>query len=142
MDDYYRDRCRHGGILLLPFLQFWMCKQVRSNQYRLPGRPSNSRGPNAIEGDLTEEELRQNRTNQDEDNLRAKFRDGEYYASRDYNLEDIEVPLLSFGNWSNLVIRLRGSVEGYMLTSSRYKFLRIGSGRQDLPFYLEPEVEV
>lgn len=142
MADYYRDRCRHGGILLLPFLQFWMGKQVRSNQYGLPDRISNGRGPNTIEGDLDEEELARNRADQDIDNLKASFRDDEYYASRDYNLEDIEVPLLSFGNWSNLVIHLRGNVEGYMLAGSRFKFLRIGSGRHDLPFYSEPEIEI
>ncbi|KAH6619051.1 Alpha/Beta hydrolase protein [Boeremia exigua] len=142
MADYYRDRCRHGGILLEPFLQFWMGKQVRSNQYGLAGRSIIGRGPNTIEGDLNEVELKQNRADQDEDNLGAFFRDDEYYASREYNLEDIEVPLLSFGNWSNLVIHLRGNVEGYMLAGSRYKFLRIGSGRHDLPFYSEPEVQM
>ncbi|PSN64649.1 alpha/beta-hydrolase [Corynespora cassiicola Philippines] len=141
MADYYRDRCRHGGIVLEPFLQFWMGKQARSNQYGLPGRSKNQRGPDTIEGDLSEEELKQNRADQDIDNLHAFFRDDEYYASRDYNLEDIEVPLLSFGNWSNLVIHLRGNIEGYMLAGSRHKFLRVGSGRHDLPFYAEPEIE-
>ncbi|EOA89723.1 hypothetical protein ACJQWK_02546 [Exserohilum turcicum] len=142
MADYYRDRCRHGGILLLPFLQFWMGRQVGANQYGRPGRSTDGRGPNTIEGDLSEEELKQNRADQDEDNLKAFFRDDEYYASRDYNLEDIEAPLLSFGNWSNLVIHLRGNIEGYMLAGSRHKFLRLGSGRHDLPFYSEAEVEV
>ncbi|KAI8938467.1 hypothetical protein NX059_004359 [Plenodomus lindquistii] len=141
MADYYRDRCRHGGIMLLPFLQFWMGKQVRSNQYGLPGRDKNGRGPNTIEGDLSEEELLKNRADQDVDNLSAFFRDDEYFASRDYSLEDIEVPLLSFGNWSNLVVHLRGNIEGYMHAGSRYKFLRVGSGRHDLPFYSDVEVE-
>ncbi|KAF2014095.1 alpha/beta-hydrolase [Aaosphaeria arxii CBS 175.79] len=91
-------------------------------------------------GNLSEGELRQNRTDQDVDNLQAFFRDDGYFASRDYNLEDIEVPLLSFGNWSNLVVHLRGNIEGYMLAGSRYKFLRVGSGRHDLPFFSEVEV--
>ncbi|KAH7384679.1 Alpha/Beta hydrolase protein [Pyrenochaeta sp. MPI-SDFR-AT-0127] len=141
MADYYRDRCRHGGIMLLPFLQFWMGKQVRSNQYGLADRSKNGRGPNTIEGDLSEEELQKNRADQDVDNLHAFFRDDEYFASRDYNLGDIEVPLLSFGNWSNLVVHLRGNIEGYMLAGSQHKFLRVGSGRHDLPFYSDVEVQ-
>lgn len=141
MADYYRDRCRHGGIMLLPFLQFWMGKQVRSNQYGLADRSKNGRGPDTIEGNLSADELLKNRTDQDVDNLDAFFHDNEYFASRDYNLEDIEVPLLSFGNWSNLVVHLRGNIEGYMLAGSPYKFLRVGSGRHDLPFYSDIEVE-
>ncbi|KAF2826730.1 X-Pro dipeptidyl-peptidase protein [Ophiobolus disseminans] len=113
-----------------------MGKQVRSNQYGLAGRSKNDGGPETIEGNLSEEELRANRTDQDIDNLKAAFRDDEYYASRDYNLEDVEVPLLSFGN----LVHLRGNVEGYMLAGSRYKFLRMRSGRHDLPFYSQVEV--
>ncbi|KAK2596301.1 hypothetical protein N8I77_013197 [Diaporthe amygdali] len=141
MADYYRDRCRHGGILLEPFLQFWMGKHARLNQYGFPGRSKIQRGPDTIEGDLSAEELKENRADQDIDNLHAFFRDDEYYASRDYNLEDIEVPVLSFGNWSNIVVHLRGNIEGYKLAGSRYKFLRIGSGRHDLPFYSDTEIE-
>lgn len=142
MADYYRDRCRHGGILTLPFLKFWVTRQVRSNQYGLPNRSKNQRGPDTIEGDLTEEELLANRKDQDIENVHSFFRDDEYYASRDYNLEDIKVPLLSVGNWGNIVVHLRGNIEGYMHTGSRYKFLRLGTGRHDLPFYAKAEVEL
>jgi hypothetical protein len=50
------------------------------NQY---GRPRKQGGafPETIEGRL------------------SKFRDGEYYSSKEYNLEDIEVPILSVANW-------------------------------------------
>ncbi len=142
MADYYRDRCRHGGILTLPFLQFWVNRQVKSNQYGLPNRSKNQRGPDTIEGDLSQEELDQNRRDQDVDNVGVFFRDEEYYASREYALEDIEVPLLSVGNWGNIVVHLRGNVEGYVNAGSRYKFLRLIIGRHDLPFYSDEEVEV
>lgn len=142
MADYYRDRCRHGGILTLPFLQFWTNRQVKSNQYGLPNRSKNQRGPDTIEGDLSQEELDQNRRDQAVDNINVFFRDEEYYASREYNLEDIEVPLLSVGNWGNIVVHLRGNVEGYVNAGSRYKFLRLIVGRHDLPFYSDQEVDV
>lgn len=111
MADYYRDRCRHGGILTAPFLKFWFNRQVKSNQYGLPNRSKNQRGPDTIEGDLSEEELETSRRDQLVDNSNNFFRDDEYYASRDYNLEDIEVPLLSVGNLGNIVVHLRGNVE-------------------------------
>ncbi|KAJ0419695.1 Alpha/Beta hydrolase protein [Aspergillus carlsbadensis] len=142
MADYYKDRCRHGGILTAKFLKFWHDRQVKSNQYGLPGREKNQRGPNTIEGDLPQEELDQNRHDQDVENALHFFRDEEYYASRDYNLEDIEVPLLSVGNLGNIVVHLRGNVEGYINAGSEFKFLRLGVGRHDLPFYADEEVEI
>ncbi|TIA12717.1 alpha/beta-hydrolase [Aureobasidium pullulans] len=142
MADYYRDRCRHGGILTAPFLKFWFNRQVKSNQYGLPNRSKNQRGPDTIEGDLSEEELETNRRDQLVDNSNNFFRDDEYYASRDYNLEDIEVPLLSVGNLGNIVVHLRGNVEGFVQAGSQYKFLRLGSGRHDLPFYNDADVEL
>ncbi|KAL4861946.1 hypothetical protein BDV12DRAFT_190750 [Aspergillus spectabilis] len=124
-------RCRHGGILTARFLKFWHDRQVKSNQYGLPGREKNQRGPDTIEGDLTQEELDQDRHDQDVENALHFFRDEEYYASRDYNLEDIEVPLLSVGNLGNIVVHLRGNVEGYINAGSEFKFLRLGTkGKQ------------
>jgi predicted acyl esterase len=142
MADYYRDRCRHGGILTAPFLKFWMERQVKSNLYGLPGRAERNWGPDTLEGDLSTEEIQANLRDQAVDNANALFRDDEYYASREYSLEDIEVPLLSVGNWGNIVVHLRGNIEGFMHAGSRYKFLRMVAGRHDLPFYSDEEVAV
>jgi predicted acyl esterase len=142
MADYYKDRCRHGGILTARFLKFWHDRQVKSNQYGLAGKSKNQRGPDTIEGDLSQEELDSNRHDQDIEAAQHFFRDEEYFASRDYNLEDIEVPLLSVGNLGNIVVHLRGNVEGYINAGSALKFLRLGVGRHDLPFYADQEVEV
>lgn len=38
MSEYYRDRCRHGGILSNAFIDFWWNRQVVNNQYGLAGR--------------------------------------------------------------------------------------------------------
>lgn len=45
MSDYYRDRCRHGGILSNGFIKFWWNRQVITNQYGRPGRAASNWGP-------------------------------------------------------------------------------------------------
>ncbi|KAL1965786.1 hypothetical protein VTN77DRAFT_5107 [Rasamsonia byssochlamydoides] len=142
MSDYYRDRCRHGGILSNAFIDFWWNRQVVSNQYGRPGRAARNWGPDTIEGDLSEEELERNRRDQNVDNANNRFRDDLYYASKEYSLEDIQVPLLSVANWGGILLHLRGNVEGYTHAGSKLKYLRFITGRHDLPFYYKEEVEV
>ncbi|KAJ5414637.1 hypothetical protein N7509_001264 [Penicillium cosmopolitanum] len=121
MSDYYRDRCRHGGILANSFIKFWWDRQV---------------------GDLSEEELIQNRQDQTIDNAENKFRDDLYYASKEYSMSDIQVPLLSVANWGGILLHLRGNVEGWTQAGSELKYLRFIAGRHDLPFYYSEEVEI
>ncbi|KAM0435869.1 hypothetical protein ACHAPT_002760 [Fusarium lateritium] len=142
MSDYYRDRCRHGGILSNGFIKFWWNRQVITNQYGRPGRSSRNWGPDTIEGDLPEEELEANRQDQTKDNLKNRFRDEPYYASKEYDMGDIEVPLLSVGNWGGILLHLRGNIEGYTHAGSKFKYLRMITGRHDLPFYYEEEVNL
>lgn len=151
MSDYYRDRCRHGGILSNRFIGFWWNRQVLVNQYGLGGRSKLTfppDGPGArgqedtIEGDLPEDALVANRRNQTEDNEANSFRDDDYYSSKEYNLEDIEVPLLSVANWGGILLHLRGNVQGYLHAGSKFKYLRFITGRHDLPFYYHDEVEL
>jgi predicted acyl esterase len=70
------------------------------------------------------------------------FLDDEYYSSRDYDMRDIKVPLLSVGNWGGMLLHLRGNVEGYMNAGSELKYLRFLTGRHDLPFYTPENVEI
>ncbi|KAH7014593.1 X-Pro dipeptidyl-peptidase protein [Microdochium trichocladiopsis] len=142
MSDYYRDRCRHGGILSDGFIRFWWNRQVITNQYGRPGRNANKWGPDTIEGDLPEEELAANRQDQTIDNAQNRFRDDAYYASKEYDMGDIQVPLLSVGNWGGILLHLRGNIEGYVHAGSRFKYLRMITGRHDLPFYYKEEVEI
>lgn len=37
MSDYYRDRCRHGGILSNTFIRFWWNRQVSRDRLVAPG---------------------------------------------------------------------------------------------------------
>ncbi|KAF9766044.1 hypothetical protein IL306_001583 [Fusarium sp. DS 682] len=142
MSDYYRDRCRHGGILSNAFIKFWWNRQVITNQYGRPGRNARNWGPDTIEGDLPEDELEANRQDQTIDNQVNRFRDEAYYASKEYDMGDIEVPLLSVGNWGGILLHLRGNIEGYIHAGSKFKYLRLITGRHDLPFYYEEEVEI
>ncbi|CAM1508472.1 Fc.00g053200.m01.CDS01 [Cosmosporella sp. VM-42] len=151
MSDYYRDRCRHGGILSNTFIDFWWNRQVLVNQYgkagrsklKFPAEGTGARGQeDTIEGDLSDDVLVQNRRDQTEDNESNKFRDDDYYMSKDYRLEDIEVPLLSVANWGGILLHLRGNVEGYTHAGSKFKYLRFLTGRHDLPFYYHEEVEI
>jgi predicted acyl esterase len=151
MSDYYRDRCQHGGILANKFIGFWWTRQVLVNQYGKAGRSKLTfppDGPGArgqldtIEGDLSEDVLVSNRQDQTIDNATYKFRDQDYYASKEFRLEDIEVPLLSVANWGGILLHLRGNVEGYTWAGSKFKYLRFITGRHDLPFYYKEEVEL
>jgi predicted acyl esterase len=142
MSDYYRDRCRHGGILSNMFIRFWWNRQVITNQYGRPGRKASNWGPDTIEGDLSDEERAQNRRDQNDDNLANRFRDDEYYASKEYDMGDIKVPLLSVANWGGILLHLRGNVEGFVQAGSELKYLRFITGRHDLPFYYDEEVEI
>jgi hypothetical protein len=72
---------------------------VVSNQYGLAGRAARNWGPDTLEGELGDEELKANRRNQPEDTAAHKFRDEEYYRTKDFNLAYVEVPLLSVANW-------------------------------------------
>lgn len=102
--DYYRDLCRQGGILLNIFIDFWWVK-VGENQHGKPNKGG--------ECTLTEEELGKNRRDQTQDNRTYRFRDQEYYASKEYDLGDVQVPLLSVGNWGGITLHLRGNIEDY-----------------------------
>lgn len=142
MSDYYRDRCRHGGILSNKFISFWWNRQVITNQYGRPGRLAANWGPDTIEGDLPDSERESNRQDQTLDTANFRFRDEEYFASKEYDMADIEVPLLSVGNWGGILLHLRGNIEGYTHAGSEFKYLRMITGRHDLPFYYKEEVEI
>jgi predicted acyl esterase len=91
---------------------------------------------------LSADELAANRNEQPHDNQVNRFRDDPYYASKEYDMGDITVPLLSVGNWGGILLHLRGNMEGFTHAGSRFKYLRMITGRHDLPFYYKEEVEI
>lgn len=128
--DPYSESLRHGGILSTKFFAGWYARQVAPNQYGLPGRASRNWGPDTIEGDLSTEELEENRhkTAWEE----QKYRDDKEMAPLNFNLEDVTVPLLSVANLGGICLHLRGNVLGYLWAGSEFKYLRFIVGRHDL----------
>ncbi|KAH7134858.1 Alpha/Beta hydrolase protein [Dendryphion nanum] len=142
MSDYYRDRVRHGGILSDKFIKFWWENAVQPDQYGKPGRAAQKWGLDTLDGDLDETTLIANRRNQMLDTASYRFLDEEYYAGRNFEVENIEVPLLSVANWGGILLHLRGNVLGWMRASSPYKFLHFIVGRHDLPFYYDQSAKL
>jgi predicted acyl esterase len=91
---------------------------------------------------ISADELAANRHDQNIDSLNNKFRDDPYYASKEYHMGDIKVPLLSVANWGGIGLHLRGNVQGWTWAGSDLKYLRFITGRHDLPFYYKQEAEL
>lgn len=141
--DLYRDASRHGGIQSSGGLDMVWKRQIASNQYGLPGRQARNWGDDTIEGSLTVPELSANSVPGLIESLRKhKFRDDPPFAGVNFNLEDIQVPVLSVANWGGILLHLRGNVEGFIHAGSEFKYLRFIVGRHDLPFYDSEEVEI
>ncbi|KDE07386.1 hypothetical protein MVLG_02426 [Microbotryum lychnidis-dioicae p1A1 Lamole] len=152
MTDYYRDRCRQGGILSNGFIKTWWFNQVVTMQYGNPekrprgwgpfGPPGPPLGPECIEGELSDEEREANRHDQTIDNRKNRYLDEEYYRSRTYDLGDIDVPTLSVANLGGNTLHLRGNVVGYLEAGTKNKWLWFIAGRHDLPFFLPNYVQL
>jgi hypothetical protein len=85
---------------------------------------------------ISPEQLEKLRADQTIDNRNNSFLDDPYYASRTYELGDIEVPVLSVANLGGNTLHLRGNVMGYLEAGTPNKWLWFISGRHDLPFFL------
>lgn len=107
--DGYRDFLRHGGISNGDFIKMWGAQLVRT----------------AHKGSDTVNVY---------DRLLEHPLDDDSYGFRP-DLSKIVTPLLSVGNWGNLMLHLRGNVEGFLCASSEHKWLRIITGGHVLPFY-------
>jgi predicted acyl esterase len=136
VSDFYREIGHHGGIFCT-FAGGWYQNQVVSVQHGLG--PNGYRSP--MTGDwvsgpttLRPEELGNRRQNIVEDYLSNKLASDDYWASRNPDLSDVDVPLLSAANWGHS-LHLRGNVEGYLGASSDQKWLEIHGGTHWTKFY-------
>jgi predicted acyl esterase len=124
--DYYRDLCRHGGILC-DFLQNWFERQVTSVQYGLGAKgPKSVVTGEPVAGDetLSPEQLKKNRADVGGEVKRRIF-DDEYYRAHTGEVEKIDVPLLSAGNWGGQGLHPRGNFEGFLRAGSKQKWLEV-----------------
>jgi predicted acyl esterase len=134
--DYYRELCRHGGILS-DFLNSWHPRQVASVQHGVGSRGAKS----AVTGELVagpdtlpEAELTKNRADTPGEAKRHRFCD-DYYAARTAKFEDIEAPLLSAANWGGVGLHTRGNFEGWLGAGSKQKWLEVHGDTHFTHFY-------
>jgi hypothetical protein len=134
--DYYRELCRHGGILS-DFLNSWHPRQVANVQHGVGTRGAKS----VVTGELVagpetlpEEELLKTRADTPGEAKRRRLID-DYYNDRtpDYSL--IEAPLLSAGNWGGMGLHTRGNFEGYLRAGSKQKWLEVHGDTHFTHFY-------
>lgn len=137
--DYYRDAVRHGGIMSTFFVR-WYPMQVTNAQFGLgsKGRRNPVTGRSiAGEVDLTDEERAANRTNIRSDYLAHDLITDQFFKDRVAALEEIEVPVLSCGNWGGQGLHLRGNVEGYTRAGSQQKWLELHGLEHWTEFYTD-----
>ena len=134
--DYYRELCRHGGMLS-DFLSSWFPRQVISVQHGVGERGLKSRvtgewvsGPET----LNEDELARNRADTPGEPQRRRLLD-DYYASRIADFANIDVPLLSAANWGGIGLHLRGNIEGWLAAGSKQKWLEVHGDTHFTHFY-------
>ncbi|MEY2621019.1 MAG: hypothetical protein RIT26_839 [Pseudomonadota bacterium] len=134
--DYYRELCRHGGILS-DFFGGWYLRQVKSVQYgvgeRAEKNPNNGR---SVAGDITlsDEALEKRRAASDISIQNREMID-EDYLSRMPDLSKIKAPVLSAGNWGGVGLHPRGNFEGYLRAGSAQKWLEVHGDTHFSHFY-------
>jgi predicted acyl esterase len=134
--DYYRELCRHGGILS-DFLNSWHPRQVASVQHGVGSRGAKSLvtgEPVAGPKTLPETELAKNWADSPGGAKSRRLHDDDY-ASRTAAFEQIEAPLLSAANWGGMGLHTRGNFEGYLRAGSKQKWLEVHGDTHFTHFY-------
>jgi predicted acyl esterase len=134
--DYYRELCRHGGILC-DFLSSWHPRQVASVQHGVGERGAKSKvtgEPVAGPETLPKEELAKLCADTPGEAKRHRFRD-DYYAARTAVYENIQAPLLSAANWGGVGLHTRGNFEGWLGAGSKQKWLEVHGDTHFTHFY-------
>ena len=133
--DYYRELCRHGGILS-DFLNSWHPRQVASVQHGVGALVQECCDRRLVAGPdtLSKEELVKNCSDTPAEAKRRRL-DGDYYRARTANFEKIDTPLLSAGNWGGMGLHTRGNFEGWLRAGSKQKWLEVHGDTHFTHFY-------
>jgi predicted acyl esterase len=134
--DYYRELCRHGGILC-DFLNSWYNRQVMTVQHGVGDRgPRSPLSGDTVAGPptLAEAELRNNRADVSGEAQRRHLID-DYYRARIPDCTRIDVPLLSAANWGGQGLHPRGNFEGFLRAASPSKWLEVHGHTHFTHFY-------
>jgi len=134
--DYYRELCRHGGILS-DFFSSWYPRQVANVQHGVGTRGARSvvtgelvAGPDT----LSDAELAETQADSPGEAKRRKLLD-DYHAARTADFAVIETPLLSATNWGGMGLHTRGNFEGYLRAGSKQKWLEVHGDTHFTHFY-------
>jgi predicted acyl esterase len=141
--DLYRDASHHGGIFGNVFFEYWYPKQILSVQNGNADSPYIDRetGGTSTGQALDADVLRANRVDVI-DEVRSRPLIDDWYDARSSKLADIEVPVLSSGNWGGMGLHLRGNVQGFLGAGSRQKWLQMHGGTHWESFYLPAYVQM
>jgi uncharacterized protein len=134
--DYYRELCRHGGILC-DFLSSWYPRQVASVQHGVGSRGAKSAVTSELVAGpptLSAAELEKNRADVPGEARQRRLLD-DYYAARTAEFEKIEAPLLSAANWGGMGLHPRGNFEGFLRAGSKQKWLEVHGDTHFTHFY-------
>ncbi|MGH9089611.1 MAG: CocE/NonD family hydrolase [Acidimicrobiales bacterium] len=136
--DFYRELFTHGGMRS-HFVSRWYPRQVLSVQHgrgdRVPPNPFTGR-PVAGQLTMSDEDLAVNRRDIAADAAAHPFDDA-WHRERTPDLEQIEVPILSAGNWGGAGLHLRGNFEGFRRASSSQKWLEVHGGTHFTEYYTD-----
>jgi len=124
--DLYRELAYHGGIHCT-FADLWYQGRVVYLQHGLGERGPRSRFTGGLVSgpDTLSDEVLESRRVDFGAHLRAHPLFDEYWAERVPDLSEIEVPLLSAGNWGGAGLHLRGNIEGFTRAGSDEKWLEM-----------------
>jgi uncharacterized protein len=136
--DFYRDMCRHGGILST-FWANWYDMQVKTVQYGAGERGKRS----VVHGQLvcgpevlSEEQLEANRCDFGGD-IRSHELDDQYYKDRSPEWETLTVPFLSAANWGGQGLHPRGNFEAFVRAAGDQKWLEVHGIEHWTHFYTD-----
>jgi len=141
--DFYRDASHHGGILST-FWENWYDKQVKVVQHGLGERGPRSRVTGALvcgDDTLTARQLASNRVDFGDSIFAHPYLD-DYHRERTPDWAEIEVPLLSAGNWGGQGLHLRGNIEGFLKAGSSQKWLEVHGLEHWTTYYTTAGTEI
>ncbi len=141
--DFYRDMNYHGGIAG-DMKDVWYRRTITTVQHGLGARAAKSEvngelvaGPET----LSDEELEAHRSDFPGEIREHPLFDA-WHRDRSGDLEAIEVPFLSSGNWGGSSLHLRGNVEGFVRASSTRKWLEIHTREHWTEFYTDYGIDL
>ena len=130
--DYYRELCRHGGILC-GFLPGWYGRHKGMSDVG-EDAPVNPVTGVPVSLPMTDAEFETNRADLGGEALRRELLD-DYYQVRLPDFANIKVPMLSAGNWGGQGLHTRGNFEGYQRSASPQKWLEVHGDTHFTHFY-------